>query len=110
MPPVFKKVHDILHRKDGKEGRRQYIRILQFLKNFSESELQQATEQSIQLTAVTEQAILHLLKRNKEKRPPNLSLISHPKIPIVRVADTDLSNYSYRLLKSCGSQYCGARA
>lgn len=110
LPAVFQNVHDILYRKDGKEGRRQYIRILQFLENFSESELQQAMEQSIHLTAVTEQAILHLLKRNKEKRPPNLSLISHPKIPIVRVADPDLSNYSYRLLKSCGSQYCGARA
>ena len=110
LPAVFQKVHDILYRKNGKEGRRQYIRILQFLENFSEAELQHAMEQSIQLAAVTEHAILHLLKRNKEKRPPNLSLVSHPTIPIVRVSSADLSIYSYRLLKSCGSQYYGSRA
>jgi hypothetical protein len=110
LPAVFQKVHDILYRKNGKEGRRQYIRILQFLENFSEAELQHAMEQSIQLAAVTEHAILHLLKRNKEKRPPNLSLVSHPTIPIVRVSSADLSIYSYRLLKSCGSQYYGSRS
>lgn len=104
LPEVFQKVHDILYKKEGKEGRRSYIRILQFLENFSEAELQQALEQSIKLTAVTESAILHLLKRNKEKRPPNLSLLSHPKIPAVNVASPDLANYSARLLTACGGR------
>jgi transposase len=101
LPAVFQKVHDILYKKDGKEGRRSYIRILQFLENFSEDELQQALEQSIKLMAVTEPAILHLLKRNKEKRPPNLSLLSFPKIPVVHVAPPNLCQYSARLLTAC---------
>ena len=104
LPMVFQKVHDILYKKDGKEGRRCYIRILQFLENFSEAELKEALEQSIQLTAVTESAILHLLKRNKEKRPPNLSLLSFPKIPLVHVASPNLVNYSTRLLKAHAPQ------
>jgi len=104
LPVVFQKVHDILYKKDGKEGRRCYIRILQFLENFSEAELKEALEQSIQLTAVTEPAILHLLKRNKEKRPPNLSLLSFPKIPLVHVASPNLVNYSIRLLKAHAPQ------
>jgi hypothetical protein len=109
LPPVFQKVHDILHRKEGKEGRRHYIRILQFLENFSEDELKQSLEQSIQLMAVTESAILHLLKRNKEGRPANLSLLSHPKIPLVHVADPNLANYSARLLKAHASKACEGR-
>ncbi len=98
LPPVFQKVHDILYRKEGKEGRRHYIRILQFLHTFKESELKVALEQALSLNAVTESAILHLLKRNKEGRPANLSLISHPEIPLVRVADPNLALYSARLL------------
>jgi len=100
LPPVFQKVHDILYRKEGKEGRRQYIRILQFLENFSEAELKQSLEQAIQLMAVTEAAILHLLKRNKEGRPANLSLLSHPTVPSVHVDDPNLASYSARLLKT----------
>jgi transposase len=100
LPDVFQKVHDILYKREGKEGRRHYIRILQFLENFSEAELTQALIQALQLTAVTEQAILHLLKRNKEKRPPNLSLVSFPKIPQVHIAPPNLATYSSRLLKS----------
>lgn len=106
LPAVFQKVHDILYRKDGTEGRRHYIRILGFLENFSEVELQQALEQGVQLTAVTEHAILHLLKRNKEQRVPNLSLLSHPTIPLVRVAAPDLHKYSAHLLNVCTKRYC----
>ncbi len=106
LPIVFQKVHDILYKKEGKEGRRHYIRILQFLEIFSEVELQCALEQSIKLAAVTESAILHLLKRNKERRPPNLSLVSYPKIPMVRVALPNLASYSARLLKTSRAQSC----
>ena len=109
LPPVFQKVHDILYRKEGKEGRRHYIRILQFLENFSEAELKQALEQSIQLMAVTESAILHLLKRNKEGRPANLSLLSHPTVPLVHVDDPNLASYSAHLLKARVPHTCEVR-
>lgn len=106
LPPVFQKVHDILYRKEGKEGRRHYIRILQFLENFSKTDLKQVLEQSVQLMAVTESAILHLLKRNKEGRPANLSLASHPKIPRVHVASPNLALYSARLLNAYAPPSC----
>lgn len=109
LPPVFQKVHDVLHRKEGKEGRRHYIRILQFLENFSEADLKQALEQSMQLMAVTESAILHLLKRNKEGRPANLSLLSHPTVPSVHVDNPNLTSYSARLLKAYAPQACEVR-
>jgi transposase len=109
LPPVFQKVHNILYRKEGKDGRRHYIRILQFLENFKEDELRQALEQSVQLMAVTETAILHLLKRNKEGRPANLALVLYPKIPLVHVADPNLALYSARLLNAYAPKACEGR-
>ena len=86
-----------------------YIRILQFLENFKEDELRQALEQSVQLMAVTETAILHLLKRNKEGRPANLALVLYPKIPLVHVADPNLALYSARLLNAYAPKACEGR-
>lgn len=98
LPPVFKQIHDTLVRKDGKEGIREYIRILQYLENYSEKQLQKALEQSIHLSAVSEDAILHLLKRNLDQKAPNLALINYPNIPIVLVAPTNLDAYKQLLL------------
>lgn len=106
LPPVFQQVHDILYRKDGTEGRRHYIRILQFLENFSEHELKLALEQSVLLMTVTESAILHLLKRNKEGRPANLSLEARPNVPLVHVAAPDLALYNILLVKTEVLQPC----
>ena len=98
LPPVFKQIHDTLVRKDGKEGIREYIRILQYLENYSEKQLQKALEQSIHLSAVSEDAILHLLKRNLDQKAPNLALINYPNIPLVLVAPTNLDAYKQLLL------------
>lgn len=106
LPDVFEKVHGILYRKDGKEGRREYIRILQFLETFSQGELVRACEQALLLNVVTQPAILHLLKRAKEGRPPNLSLLSYAGVPQVHVDSPDLGAYA-QLLKTCPLASCG---
>ena len=97
LPPVFKQIQDTLVRKDGKSGLRTYIRILQYLETYSKEQLQKALEQAICLCAVDEAAILHLLKRNLDQRPPDLSLIDHPNIPSVKVDAPELYAYT-RLL------------
>lgn len=102
LPPVFKVVHDILLKADGKKGVRHYVRILQFLENYSTKDLQQALEQAVALNAVNESAILHLLKRNLEHRPLALTLVDYPNIPKVLVEETNLSTYSQLLSASSG--------
>ena len=97
LPPVFKQIQDTLVRKDEKSGLRTYIRILQYLETYSKEQLQKALEQAICLCAVDEAAILHLLKRNLDQRPPDLSLIDHPNIPSVKVDAPQLYAYT-RLL------------
>lgn len=98
LPPVFKQIQDALVRKDGKAGLRIYIRILQYLENYSKEQLQKALEQAIHLQAVDEAAILHLLKRNLDQKTPNLALVDYPNIPLVRVDEVDLAAYT-RLLE-----------
>lgn len=105
LPPIFEKVHKILHRKDGKEGRRQYIRILQHLENASLEVLEKALEEAVRLEIVTEDAIKHLLKRQLEKKPFHLSLINHPNVPVVRVEQPDLKVYTHLLSSSVGEYH-----
>jgi len=102
LPEVFKVVHDILLRQDGKKGVRAYVRILQFLENYSTQDLKLALEQAVSMSAVNESAILHLLKRNLEQRPPPLTLVDYPNIPKVSVGETNLSIYSQLLSVSSG--------
>lgn len=102
LPPIFQKVHEILSRKEGKEGSRQYIRLLQLLENYSVTVLEKSLEQAVVLDVVNEDAIKHLVKRQVENRPPNLALINYPAIPIVYVAPTNLGSYT-KLLSQRGS-------
>jgi transposase len=94
LPPIFQKVHEILSRKEGKEGSRQYIRLLQLLENYSVTVLEKSLEQAVVLEVVNEDAIKHLVKRQIENRPLNLALINYPAIPIVYVAPTNLNSYT----------------
>ena len=71
---------------------------MQYLENYSKEQLQKALEQAIYLHAVDEAAILHLLKRNLDKRPPDLSLVDYPNIPFVQVDEAPLYAYT-RLLQ-----------
>jgi len=106
LPPIFEKVHKILYRKDGKEGRRQYIRILRHLENYPLEVLEKSLEHAVKLEVVTEDAIKHLLKRQTEKKPLNLDLINHPDIPVVHVDQPDLKAYT-SLLSSPAGKYHG---
>ncbi|MEI8296074.1 MAG: IS21 family transposase, partial [Alphaproteobacteria bacterium] len=93
LPPVFKRVQNALCRKDKKDGLRAYVRILRLLESHTVAELTRALESAVELDIVDEMAIRHLLKRQLEGRPPNLSLLNHPAISLVNVDLPDLSVY-----------------
>jgi hypothetical protein len=69
LPLVFERVQRRLEQKDGKEGVRSYIRILQLLETYPLKDVDTALKQALALDVVTEGAILHLVKRCVEKRP-----------------------------------------
>lgn len=94
LPPIFQRVHDLLYKKEGKAGRRHYIRILQFLENYSLPVLQESLEQAVALNVVNEEAIRNLLKRQIEAKSVPLSLVYHPNVPVVQVTQTNLKDYN----------------
>jgi hypothetical protein len=97
LPPVFEKVHKLMYARDGKNGRRSYIKILCLLETYSTKILAKALEEALSLDIVNETAIIHLLRREVEGRPVNLSILSS-KVPVVHVANPNLAAYSSRLL------------
>jgi hypothetical protein len=105
LPPVFQKVHDILYRRDGKEGRREYIRILQLLETYGESIMTRALEEAVHLQVIQESSIRHLLRRIVEGRPLTLSLKDHPNVPHVHIALPNLKKYTAIVLKKMRYKY-----
>jgi hypothetical protein len=103
LPPVFERVHKLMYNRDGKAGRRAYIKILCLLETYSTEVLAKALEEALSLDIVNETAIIHLLRRQVEGRPVNLSILSL-KVPVVHVANPNLAVYSLRLLASGTSQ------
>ncbi len=99
LPPVFERVHKLLYTRDGKAGRRDYIKILCQLETHSTEVLAKALEEALSLDIVNETAIIHLLRRQVEGRPLNLSLLS-AQVPVVNIASPNLALYSARLLAS----------
>ena len=98
LPPIFQKTLEILCLKNPKEGRRSYVRILQFLENDSVEDLSEALKVAISLNVInSESAIKHLLRRHVEGRPANLSLADHPKIPYIQLPPPDCSIYNQLL-------------
>lgn len=93
LPLVFERVQRRLEQKDGKEGVRSYIRILQLLETYPLKDVETALKQALALDVVTEGAILHLVKRCVEKRPLNLVMDNHPAVPSVTVSMPDLNVY-----------------
>ena len=90
---MFERVQRRLEQKDGKEGVRSYIRILQLLETYPLKDVETALKQALALDVVTEGAILHLVKRCVEKRPLNLVMDNHPAVPSVTVSMPDLNVY-----------------
>lgn len=94
LPAVFERIQERLEKKDGKEGIRAYIRILRLLETYSIKEVEIALKAAIVQDIVNEIAIVHLIKRRKEKRPANLSLVNHPRVPAIHVANQNLAIYT----------------
>jgi len=92
-----------MYTRDGKAGRRSYIKILCLLETYSTEVLAKALEESLSLDIVNETAIIHLLRRQVEGRPINLSLLS-PQVPVVHVSSPNLAVYSAYLLASNTSE------
>jgi len=94
LPSSFQKLKTVLERRDGKTGKRDYVRVLRLLENFKLEEVDQAIQQALHLGAARFDAIKHLLLCQCDQRPPHLNLLDHPHLPTVHVKTTQVQDYN----------------
>ena len=94
LPSIFIKVQNILEERNGKKGKREYIRILRLLEIHELNDVEQGLKEALPLNVLSVDAIKHLILCRIESRPPSLNLIDHPNIPEVCVHTTSANDYT----------------
>lgn len=97
LPTVFQKLKTILETKDGKPGKREYIKVLRLLENFKLEEVEVAISMSLKLGASSYAAINHVLLCLMDNRTPQLNLLDHPNLPAITVHTTKINDYNQLL-------------
>jgi hypothetical protein len=98
LPAIFEKLKTTLERRDGKQGKREYVRVLRLLETFPLNALEEAVEDALHLGVPHLEAIKHLLLCRLEQRPAHLDLLAYPHLPAVSVKQTRAHDYT-QLLK-----------
>ena len=78
-------------------------KVLRLLVTFSMEEVSAAARQALQFSAISFDAVKHLLLCAIERRPPRLDLENYPHLPVAEVALTRAADYQV-LLQSCSSE------
>jgi transposase len=99
LPPVFDKIRQALEKRDGKNGTRAYIRILQHAQTYSINILKRVLEEVWQTRTISEDAILHRLQCyiGAKSLQGSTQAITSRSLPLIHVPLTSLSDYN-RLL------------
>jgi hypothetical protein len=101
LPEEFGKLESILKRRDGKEGVREYIKILRLLEDYAMEDVARAVTRALQLGVFSRDAVKHLLLCQLDKRPESLDLSQiHSHIPHVKVRMTSAQDYTQLLGRS----------
>src|ERR1700689_3986302 len=81
----------------GKHGRREFVQVLRLLETFSMAEVSGGGRQPLQFSAISFDAVKHLLLCAIERRPPKLDLENYPHLPMAEVALTRAADYQVLL-------------
>jgi transposase len=93
LPDVFVTLRRLLEARMGKPGKREYVQVLRLLETFDLNDLHGAIRDALHLSAISFDAIKHLLLCRIERRPPKLNLDIYPYLPRARVATTSAASY-----------------
>ena len=72
---------------------RQYVQVLRLLETFELNDLHGAIRDALHMSAISFDAIKHLLLCRIERRPPKLNLDIYPYLPRAQVATTSAASY-----------------
>jgi len=93
LPEVFVTLRRLLESRMGKSGKREYVQVLRLLETFELDELHGAVKDALRLSAISYDAIKHLVLCRIEQRPPKLDLDIYPYLPRARVTTTSVASY-----------------
>ena len=93
LPDVFVTLRRILEARMGKPGKREYVQVLRLLEIFDLNDLHGAIRDALRLSAISFDAVKHLLLCRIERRPPKLNLDIYPYLPRAQVATTSAASY-----------------
>ena len=93
LPDVFATLRRLLEARMGKSGKREYVQVLRLLESFDLNDLHGAIRDALRLSAISFDAVKHLLLCRIERRPPKLNLDIYPYLPRARVATTSAASY-----------------
>jgi hypothetical protein len=94
LPLVFARLKGILEHREGKPGKREYVRVLRLLETYKLDDVEKGIEEALRLGIFSSGAIKHLILCQIEKRPPSLDLLDHPNVPAVYVQQTSTKAYN----------------
>ena len=93
LPPQFERIKTCLVERDGKSGKREYVKILRLLESYKLEEITQALESAFKMGTISYEALLHYVLRQTEKIPETLDLSGKTHIPSVKVLTTSSKDY-----------------
>jgi len=94
LPACFERLRNCLEGSQGKEGKREYIRILRLFETFTLKEVEFGVEQGLQRGIHTHEAIRHLILHHKEPTPEFIDMSGRSELAAVNVQTTYAMKYS----------------
>jgi hypothetical protein len=93
LPEEFEQLRRLLEARLGKKGRKEYVQVLRLMETFGDVEVAVAVEESLHLSAISYDAVKHLVLAKHERRSPRLNLAEYPFLPQASVGITDVRAY-----------------
>jgi hypothetical protein len=93
LPAEFEELRRLLQARLGKGGRKEYIQVLRLLETFDDAQVAAAVEDALRLSAISDDALKHLVLARIERRAPRLDLTAYPYLPQAHVGITDVRSY-----------------
>jgi transposase len=93
LPEEYATLRQRLEARLGTKGKREFVRVLRLMEDFSDPEVHHAVKEALRLGAIGFDAVKHLLLCKIEGRPPRLDLELYPHLPQVSVQTTRANDY-----------------
>ena len=93
LPDEFGTLRRLLESRMGRRGKREFLQVLRLLETFSRQEVHYAVKDALRLSAISFDAVKHLVLCRLEGRPPRLDLKLYPYLPKAMVSTTSTRDY-----------------